>query len=316
MTLKTMAATALAAAGALGCHPEVARAQDDYPSQAITFVVPWGAGGRTDVVGRLLAEAMAEELDADIAVINRAGAAGAIGTKSVLDAPADGHTVLVTTPGNHILGPVQRDVGYEPEDFAAIGRAAGGAVVLAAGEGAGFEDASGLVEAAGESPATFASARNTLPYLATQAIADAAGIELTHIPVKGDAEAVPMVLGGHVDMVAASGAPAVQGHVGSGAMTPLVVFSEERMPMFPDTPTARELGYDVTASAWTGLAVPAGTPEAALAALREAMARAVESPAFREAAEQAAIEVDYADAEAFAEQWSRERDTFAAVVGE
>ena len=138
MTRTTTTAAALALAAVLGAEAGDARAQHAFPTQPITFVVPWGAGGRTDAVGRLLAEVMAKELDADVAVVNRAGAAGAIGSKSALDAPADGHTVLVTTPGNHILAPAQRDVGYEPDDFAAVGRAAGGAVRARRGRGCGL----------------------------------------------------------------------------------------------------------------------------------------------------------------------------------
>ena len=112
--------TILAALAALPlvAAPLVAPAAD-YPSKPITFIVPWPAGGTTDIVGRLLADAMSARLGQPIAVVNRVGAGGSLGTQAALDAPKDGYTVLVTTSGNHILTPLAKDVGYKARRFRA-----------------------------------------------------------------------------------------------------------------------------------------------------------------------------------------------------
>ena len=290
----------------------------DYPSKPITFVVPWGAGGRTDIVGRLAAEKMSEALGQPVAVVNRTGGRGAIGTKSVLDAPKDGYTVLVTTPGNQILGPLGRDVGFEPLDFTALGRIAAGSVILAASTEQPFEDAESMMAYAREHPGetTFSGVKNVLPYLTTLAFAQKAGIELKNIPAKDDAEAVPMALGNHVNMVASSSLSAVASHLEAGTMRALVAFSEERLPEIPDTPTAIELGFDVTGSPWTGLAVADGVPEEVVTILRDTLAEVVKDPDFIARAEAAKVVVDYADGPAFEEQWAREYENFKAVAGQ
>src|SRR3546814_2726347 len=108
--------TLLAVPLAVGSLPALAQ---EYPVKPITFIVPWPAGGTTDIMGRLLGEAMSKDLGQPIAVVNRVGGGGALGTKAAFDAPKDGYTVLVTTSGNHVLTPIKGNVGYKPE----IGRA-------------------------------------------------------------------------------------------------------------------------------------------------------------------------------------------------
>ena len=109
------------AAALLTTMPLVARAAD-YPEKPIAFIVPWPAGGTTDIIGRMLADAMSADLGKPIAVVNRVGAGGSLGTKAALDAPKDGYTVLVTTSGNQILTPLAKDVGYKSADFVPIGQ--------------------------------------------------------------------------------------------------------------------------------------------------------------------------------------------------
>ena len=169
-------------------------AADTYPSKPITFVVPWNPGGRTDIVGRLVAEVMSKNIGQPIAVVNKTGGRGAVGTKYVLDAPKDGYTVLVTTPGNQILGPVHRDVGFVPMDFRGIGRVAAGSVILASNKDQPFIDAKSLIAYAKANPGkvTVSGVKNVLPYMTAMAFANKAGIKFKHIPAKGDAGAVPM----------------------------------------------------------------------------------------------------------------------------
>ena len=287
-----------------------------YPSKPITFVVPWGAGGRTDIVGRMVSNVMGSILGQPIAVVNRTGGRGAVGTKFVLDAPKDGYTVLVTTPGNQILGPVHRDVGFVPSDFRGVGRVAVGSVILASNTKQPFKDAKTMIEYAKANPGkvSYSGVKNVLPWLAAEALAGKAGLKFKHVPAKGDADAVPMALGGHVNMVSASNLNAIASHVNAGTMKPLMVFADQRIKELPDTPTAAELGYAVTASPWTGIAVAKGVPEDRLQILRDALKKAVETKSIQNFAKASKTTLSYLDGPGFERQWDNEFNTFKAVV--
>ena len=306
-----VAATVAIAAIATGA------AADTYPSKPITFVVPWNPGGRTDIVGRLVAEVMSGQIGQPIAVVNKTGGRGAVGTKYVLDAPKDGYTVLVTTPGNQILGPVHRDVGFVPMDFRGIGRVAAGSVILASNKDQPFIDAKSLIAYAKANPGkvTVSGVKNVLPYMTAMAFANKAGIKFKHIPAKGDAGAVPMALGGHVNLVASSSLNSVASHLDAGTMVAVVAFSEERLPEIPNTPTAIDLGFDVTGSPWTGIAVAKGVPEAIIEKLRAALKAVVADASFIERAGKSKTTVSYLDGPGFEKQWEREFNNFKAVVG-
>ncbi|MEX2540558.1 MAG: tripartite tricarboxylate transporter substrate binding protein [Trueperaceae bacterium] len=290
-------------------------AGQSYPSKPLTFVVPWPAGGTTDIIGRLLANAMSEELGRPVAVVNRVGGGGSLGTKSVLDSPDGGHTVLVTTSGNHILTPLKNDVGYEHDDFTPIGQVSVRSLGLAVQGDAPWQNLSDLAEDAAANPGryTFAAVPDVLPFLTVQSWADAAGIELTHIPQQGDAPGVTGVLGGHYDMVPAS-LDSVESQVAAGSMRLLAVFSAERDPAAPDVPTAIEQGYDVIGNPWTGLAVSGDAPDEAVEALRQALANVVEDPEFAARADQAGATVNYTDGPAFGEQWARDWNAYEPIL--
>jgi tripartite-type tricarboxylate transporter receptor subunit TctC len=292
-------------------------AAQTYPDKPITFVVPWGAGGRTDIVGRMVSGVVGSILGQPIAVVNRTGGRGAVGTKFVLDAPKDGYTVLVTTPGNQILGPVHRNVGFVPSDFRGIGRVAVGSVILAANLKQPFNDAKSLIEYAKANPGkvSYSGVKNVLPWLAAEAFASKAGLKLKHIPAKGDSEAVPMALGGHVNLVSVSSLNAISGHIAAGTMKALIVFADKRIAELPDTPTATELGFPVTASPWTGIAVAKGVPEDRIKVLREALKKAVETKSIKNFAKASKTTLSYLDGPGFEQQWASEFANFKAVVG-
>jgi len=288
---------------------------ETYPSKPITFVVPWGAGGRTDIVGRMVSGVMGSILGQPIAVVNRTGGRGAVGTKFVLDAPKDGYTVLVTTPGNQILGPVHRNVGFVPSDFAGVGRVAVGSVILAANTKQPFTDGKSMIAYAKANPGlTYSGVKNVLPWLAAEALAAKAGLTFKNVPAKGDADAVPMALGGHTNMVSASSLNSIASHVSAGTLRPLIVFADKRIKELPDTPTATELGYAVTASPWTGIAVAKGVPAERLAVLRDALKKAVETKSIKNFAKASKTTLSYLDGPGFEKQWDNEYTTFKSVV--
>lgn len=296
----------------LAAHAFTASAQQ-YPAKPITFVVPWPAGGTTDIIGRLLGDAMAKELGQPVAVVNRVGGGGAVGTKAAFDAPKDGYTVLVTTSGNHVLTPIKGNVGYQPDDFIGIGQISSRTLILAT-KADRWKSARELIADAKANPGkfTFGAVPNVLPYLVASGFAKAAGIQLTHVPQTGGAPGVTGVLGGHLDLVPES-LESVQQHLKSGAMRGLVVFNEARDPAAPDVPTAKELGFDVVGNPWTGLAVAKGTPEPIVLRLREVMAKVAKDPAFVTLVERSGASIEYLDGPTFTTLFSRDFEKFKAA---
>lgn len=288
----------------------------DYPEKPITMIVPWPAGGTTDVIARLVAEPWGEALGQPVAVVNRTGGGGSLGTQAALDAPADGYTVLMTTSGNHILTPLKNpEVGYRYDDFDPVGQLASRTMVLVVRDDAPWQTLGEFVADAKDNPGSylFGSVPAVLPFLVMDELAREAEIELVHVPQQGDAPGATALLGGDIDLLPAS-LSSVAGNIEGGTMRPLAVFNEERDPAFPDIPTAKEQGYDVVGNPFTGPAVAAGVPEEALGKLRETFAEVAADPAFRDQASKAGVNVEYQDAEAFGEIWARDWTTYEPVL--
>lgn len=293
----------------------VSAAAQDYPERPIQFIVPWPAGGTTDVIGRLLATSMSEELGTPISVANRVGGGGALGSQAVLDAPKDGYTVLVTTSGNHILTPLSGDVGYTYDDFVPIGQVALRTLGLAVPADAPWEDLDDLAEAAREDPGglTFAAVPDVLPYLTMRGWLDEAGVEIRHIPTEGGAPAVTGVLGGHYDMVPA-GLASVESQLEAGTLRLLSVFDQERNEEYPDVPTAIEQGYDVTGNPWTGLAVAQGVPDDVVQILQDSLATVMQDEEFLQRAADAGAATAYLDGPAFGERWQTRWERYEPIL--
>jgi tripartite-type tricarboxylate transporter receptor subunit TctC len=251
-------------------------------------------------------------LEQPVAVVNRVGGGGTVGTLSVLEADPDGYTVLVTTIGNHILQPARGDVDYQPHDFTPIGQIGSATMVLATAADGPYDTIQDVLDAAEAEPdtVTYGAVPNVLPDRAMQAFANAAGVTFAHIPTQGDGEGVPMAAGGHIDLVMASSYSSVQSQIEAGQLTPLMIFDGERSENLPDTPTASELGYDVVASPWTGLAVHGDTPDEIVQILRDTLATAIGEPSFVNYTNNAGIDVVYLDGPAFGEVWDASMATF------
>jgi len=287
----------------------------DYPAKPITFVVPWPAGGTTDIIGRLLADAMSTDLGKPIAVVNRVGAGGSLGTKAVLDAPKDGYTVLVTTSGNQILTPLAKNVGYTSADFVPIGQVSSRTLALGVKADAPWKNLADLQKDAKANPGkyTFGAVPNVLPFLTLDQWTKMAGVQLTFVPQQGGAPGVTGTLGGHLSMVPES-LSSMNSHLKAGTMRALAVFNEERDPAAPDVPTAKEQGFAMFGNPFTGLAVARGTPDAAVKRLRQSMAKVVMEPAFQDKAMKAGSNVTYLDGEAFGKVWARDWEAYAPVL--
>ena len=262
----------------------VASAQP-FPSKPITLIVPFAPGGNLDVVARTLAPAMERALGQTVVVDNKAGAGGALGAALVARAPADGHTLLVSTPNALVVLPQMTKTSYKLDNFQPVGLAATTALVIVVkGSDARFKDIAALLDYIRANPGKSSMGHaglGTTNHVALMQMEDAARLKLNIIPYKGGAPALVDLIGGQVDAVLdqlSSSAP----HIQSGALRALAVLSRERDPALPNVPTLREAGLtDFDASTAAGLLAPAGTPAAVIEVLNAALRKALAEDAVR-----------------------------------
>ncbi|MCX8133563.1 MAG: tripartite tricarboxylate transporter substrate binding protein [Roseococcus sp.] len=285
-----------------------ARAQ----GQPVTLVVNFVAGGPSDLMARLLAPELSAALGTQVVVKNTVGAAGAIGAAEVARARPDGQTLLLSPLGAMVIQPHFRaDLPYRPGDFAPICQIADTPVVVMAAPG-GPRSMAEVAARAREARGAFAFASTgpgSMPHIATVAIARAMGVEMTHIPFRGNAEAVVALLRGDVGIFADQ-----PGTLRANNLHALAILSERRTPEFPDTPTLRELGHDIVYGIWSGLFAPAGTPAELIARVDAACARALRQPGVIEGFRRLATPIVYRDARDFTAFRDAELAKFAEVI--
>ncbi|HYG42634.1 MAG TPA: tripartite tricarboxylate transporter substrate binding protein [Bordetella sp.] len=272
---------ALVSAGAMLAAP-LAHAQD-YPARSITLVVPFAAAGISDNQSRLLARKLADSLGQPVVVENRPGASGMIGAEAVAHAKPDGYTLLYGTHGTQAANLALFDhVRIDPpKDLRAVHSLFRQSTVLVANAGTPYRNLQDLVQAARQRPGAvnYASAGSgTQTHLAAARLQSAAGISLTHIPYKGAGPALADVLAGNVEIMF-SYPESVGQHIQAGKLRALAVAGKSRLDVMPDVPTMAEAGYpDAALEGWSGVFVPAGTPDAVVAKLATAIKSATEAP--------------------------------------
>lgn len=255
-----------------------------FPERQITLVVPFAAGGSTDVVGRIVAERMSQELGQQIIVQNVGGAGGSLGAQQVAQADPDGYTILMATVATHALNPlILTQKPYDPvADFAPISLLVLVPNVLAVNPELPVTTVQELIDLAKEQPLAYASSGNGTPlHLSGELFKSMAGVEIDHIPYKGSGPALTDVLGNQVPIIF-DNLPSASGHIASGSLRALGVTTAERAASFPDIPTIAETlpGYETYT--WNALFAPAGTPPEAIEALAAAAQATMADPAVAE----------------------------------
>ncbi|SPD66797.1 conserved exported protein of unknown function (plasmid) [Cupriavidus taiwanensis] len=279
-----LACAALTPAATLAAADDAAR----FPDRPVRIIVPFSAGGVVDSVTRITAENMAEVLQQPVIVENKTGAGGAIGADLVARAPADGYTLLAVSP-SYVVGPLLnpsfqgQGKGKGGKDFRAVAGIGAVPNVIVVPASSPLRTLPQLLDAARKQPGTltYASAGiGTSNHLSAELLAQMTHVKLTHVPYKGQPEALSDLLGARVSMMALTSAIARQ-QVQSGKLRALAVTSAKRTAVLPDVPTVAEAaqlpGYEV--GAWFGLVAPQGTPDAVVRKLAEAAARATADPA-------------------------------------
>jgi tripartite-type tricarboxylate transporter receptor subunit TctC len=273
-------------------------ATTDYPLRPIRLVVPFAAGGTSDILGRILSARMQDAVGQRWVVDNRGGAGGMIGTDIAAKATADGYTLVLGSNATHAIVPLlQKKPPYDPvKDFAPVGMVAITPTLLAVNNDLPVKSVKDLIVLAKAKPNTLAYASSGIgsaTHVAGEMLGTIAGIQLTHVPYKSASAAYPDVFSGRVAMIFDTALSMAQ-HLKAERLRPLAVTTPLRAKNLPDVPTMSEAGLPGYAmTLWLGVFAPAGTPATVITQLNTAMNRALSSPDVREQMAQQGAEVSY-----------------------
>lgn len=264
-----------------------------FPGRLVKIIVPYPPGGTTDMLARALAKALSESYGQNVLVENRPGAGGNLGVDAVARAPRDGLTLGITGTNSFAINPhLSKKLPYDPlKDLTQVSVLGYVPNVLVVHPSLAVRSVAELVALARKTPLAFASpGPGTTLHLAGEMVNAAAGIDMTHVPYKGDTAALQDVVGGRVPVMA-SNLAVVLPHIRAGALRPLAVLSAKRASQLPELPTMAEAGYkDFDVSVWFTLFAPAGSPPAVLERHHREVAAALVSPALAAQLRAASVE--------------------------
>ena len=258
-------------------------AQDKWPSKPITYIVPFPAGGTTDILGRLIGQKLGTALGTTIVVDNKGGAGGSVGSEVASRAPADGYTLLGGTISSHAINvSLYPKLGYDPvKSFAPVALIGSNPVVLIVGQNSPYKTLQDVLAAARAKPKTISSASagsGTSQHLALELLGFKSGTQFIHVPYKGSGPAIQDVIGGQVDMMFDTTVVAGP-HIQSGKVRALAVTSAKRLESLPNVPTVAESGvpgFEVVS--WQAIFVPAGTAKPIIDRLHTEVTKILQLP--------------------------------------
>ena len=281
-TRRAALAFGLSAASLLAMAPDAGAQQ--FPDRTVTLVIPFAAGGSTDVVGRIIAQKMSDDLGQQVVVENVAGAGGNIGADRVARAEPDGYTILMGTVATHALNPlILKTKPYDPEkDFAPVSLLVVVPNVLVVNPALPAKNVQELIALLKAEPEkySYASSGNGTPlHLSGELFKAMAGVDIQHIPYKGAGPALNDVVGNQVPIMF-DNLPSSSAHIKGGTLRALGVTTAERAASFPDIPTIAESGVPgYETYTWNALFAPAGTPKEAIDRLNASANKAMKDPA-------------------------------------
>lgn len=278
-----------------------------FPARPVTLLVTFPAGGPTDIAGRALAEAASKYLGQPVVVENRPGATGTLGAAALVNAKPDGYTVSMI-PVTALRLPHMENVAFDPvKDIGYVIGVSGYVFAVIVRADAPWKSMAELVAHAKANPEKVTYGSHGIGgtvHLAMEELSAAQGVKLTHVPYKGSADMLTALLGGHIN-VAVDSTGAVP-HVASGKARVLAVFTEKRVPIWPEAPTLAELGYGIVSTSPYGLGVPAATPAAVVKVLHDAFKKGLEDPIHTKALEKFNQPLWYQSSEDYT-KWAREQ---------
>ncbi len=285
-----------------------------YPQKTVTLVVPYAAGGGSDILGRIVANVVPKYLGQKMVVEIKAGSGGAIGANFVAHANPDGYNLLLGAPGCNSIMPQMQNVGYTGKDFVPIAKIAKDVIMMAVKSDSPYKTFDEYLAAAKKGEMNYgASGPGTAIHLATAMVFDKVDAKVPYVPYKGGGAALTALLGGHIKSQADH--PQVfLTHFKAGTLRPLVVYEPVRDPSFPDVPTLKEKGIPVSISAWKAVFAPAKTPKPIIDKLRSVMKAMAEDPAFVEQMNKTGNTIAYLDGPDFQREYDPEYQQYGATI--
>jgi tripartite-type tricarboxylate transporter receptor subunit TctC len=297
-----------------------AQAQAQYPERTITMVVPFPPGGVADTVARPVAEALGKELKQTVVIENKAGAGGALGMGQVARAPADGYTVLMALSSISVLPEADKLFGRKPaftlNQLKPIARITADPTVFVVRADAPWKTLDEFLADAKRRPGALnygSSGNYGTMHVPMEMLKANAGFRMVHIPFTGAGPAVVALLGGQVDAIA-SGPASVAQHIRSGRLRALAHWGEKPLLALPDVPSLTSLGHRVKFAQWSGLFVPAGTPDDVVQKLRAAARKVATDAQVQQTIRTAGSPIEYLDAPDFQSYWDQDAAVMAEVV--
>jgi tripartite-type tricarboxylate transporter receptor subunit TctC len=277
------------------------------PERTVTLLAGYPAGGLVDIVTRLVAEGMKPKLPNGVVVVNRPGAAGAVAVAEMVRSKPDGTTIVMTPHSALVIAAQMQDLAYKtPDDYDPLINLVSYYPLIAVRSESPYQSLQDMIADAKANPGMLrvgSPGEGTSSHLNLEELMRVSGTKMIHIPFQGWAQSSPALLGGHIEAVVAQPAE-LKGPVEGKRMRLLVNFTPKRHPVFPDVPTARELGYDVSNGVWYMLLVPKGTPSALKSYLHDAAKAAIDDPKFASGMAGRGVDVDYRPGEALrADLW-------------
>ena len=289
---------------------------ENYPSGPVSVIVPYSAGGGTDLVARALVDAAKDNFPKNIAVENRTGGGGAVGMSYGANAKADGSVITMVTVELVTLPHTGTGAGLYYDQFKPIMMVNSAYSAVTVKADSPYNTLNEFLDAAKTKTMRVGnSGVGAIWHLAAAGLAKTAGVSFNHIPFDGAAPAITSLLGGHIDAVTVSYAEVVS-QVKAGNLKVLAVLAPERIPATPDLPTAKELGYDVAIGTWRGLGVPKDTPQPIADKIYDIFSKAAASEGFVKFMNSSNNVVDIMDSASYGEKLVTDNDMFKMLIEE
>ncbi len=289
----------------------------EFPTKEVQIIIPWAAGGATDLIFRALAATTGKYLGKAVVVVNRPGGAGAVGYTECMKAPPDGYTLVSAITPLTIL-PHQVSTAFTYKSFEPVINVVRDPGMFLVRSDAPWKSLAEFLDYAKKNPEMITvgnSGAGGGVHLIALAFEKTAGVKFNHIPFAGGGPSVTALLGGHVNAVSVSPPEGIE-HVKAGKLKILALFAEKRFELFPDVPTVKEQGIDFTMGQWRGLAAPKGTPPDVIKKLHDAFKQGMEDPVFQKNAKDMVVNLSYLGPEDFGKLMAQDHDYYGKLVKE
>ncbi len=289
----------------------------DFPTKEVQIIIPWAAGGATDLIFRALAGTTGKNLGKAVVVVNRPGGAGAVGYTECMRSQPDGYTLVSAITPLTIL-PHQVTTAFTYKSFAPVINVVRDPGMFLVRSDAPWKSLREFLDYAKKNPGMITvgnSGAGGGVHLIALAFQQAARVKFNHIPFSGGGPSVTALLGGHINAVTVSPPEGIE-HVKAGKLKIIALFQDKRFELFPDVPTVKEQGIDFVMGQWRGLAAPMGTPADVIKRLHDAFRKGMDDPVFKKNAKDMVVNLSYLGPEDFGNLMARDDEFYGKLVKE